>query len=96
MQAIELKEQEPQILNQATKGALEVGLAQARGGEGAATKHVKVTKKKKPVTLADDELAALDEGLRSEQTDRIYTMEEAFEFARKRRQEWTKAKAPAA
>ena len=38
-----------------------------------------------PVELAPDELAALAEGIGSEQTERIYTIEEAFEFERQRR-----------
>ena len=47
-------------------------------------------KHKKAVALAADELTALDEGLRSEQTERIYTLDEALDFARNRRKTWTK------
>ena len=50
------------------------------------------SREKKAVVLAADELAALRDGLRSEETERIYTLDEALEFARKQRQEWMKAK----
>ena len=43
-----------------------------------------------PVVLTKEELTALDEGLRSEQSERIYTLDEALEFARQRRQAWMK------
>ncbi len=43
-----------------------------------------------PVVLTEDELAALDEGIRSAATERHYTLEEAIEFARERRKLWKK------
>jgi hypothetical protein len=46
---------------------------------------------KETVELSPDELAALDEGIRSSEEDRRYTVDEALEFARKRRKEWMKA-----
>lgn len=48
-------------------------------------------KSEKGIELSPDELAALDEGIRSSTEDRLWTMEEAFEFARKRRKAWKKA-----
>ena len=42
------------------------------------------------VELASDELAALDEGIRSATTERHYTLEEVVQFARERRQTWKK------
>jgi hypothetical protein len=39
--------------------------------------------------LDPETLAALEEGIRSEQTGRSYTWEEVKEFARERRKEWT-------
>ena len=39
--------------------------------------------------LDPETLAALEEGIRSEQTGRSYTWEEAKRFARERRKEWT-------
>ena len=43
---------------------------------------------KEPVALAPDELASLDQGIRSAETERHYTLEEVVEFARKRRSLW--------
>ena len=40
------------------------------------------------VKLTPDELAALDEGIRSAVTERHYTLEEVIQFARERRQAW--------
>ena len=48
----------------------------------------------KTVKLTAEELAAVDEGLLSEQTEPIYTLDEAFEFARKQRKEWKKPEVP--
>ena len=44
--------------------------------------------KESAVILTPEESAALEVGLRNEATDRIYSMEEAFEFVKKRRMEW--------
>ncbi len=41
-------------------------------------------------TLDEDTLAALDEGIGLAKNGRRWTMEEALEFARKRRQAWMK------
>lgn len=46
--------------------------------------------RKAPVELAPDELAALDEGIRSAETERHYTLEEVVKFARERRESWKK------
>jgi hypothetical protein len=50
----------------------------------------------KPVKLTPEELAALDEGIRSAKEDPIRTLDEAVEFARKRRKLWMKPPAKAA
>ena len=42
------------------------------------------------VVLTPEERAAFERGLRSEATGKDYSLEECLEFARKRRQEWTK------
>jgi hypothetical protein len=42
---------------------------------------------KEAVVLSSDEMAALDEGIRSAKTDQRYTLEESFDFARLRRGE---------
>ena len=57
-----------------------------------ATSHQFVKSRKKPVELSTEELAALEEGIRSEREDPICNLEEAFEFARKRREQWKKTK----
>lgn len=49
---------------------------------------------KEPVKLSPDEMAALDQGIRSADEGRTYSLEEAFDFARKQRQIWKKSKIP--
>lgn len=46
---------------------------------------------KKALKLSADELAAVDKGVESLENGRKWSIEEAFEFARKRREEWKKA-----
>lgn len=53
-------------------------------------KETQNTETREPVVLTADELAALDEGIRSAATERHYTLEEAVEFARERRKLWKK------
>ena len=54
------------------------------------TKNHSTQTPKVPVELAPDELAALDEGIRSAATERHYTLEEVVQFARERRHAWKK------
>lgn len=48
------------------------------------------TKEPQREVLDAETLAALDEGIDAAANGRRWTMEEAFEFARKRRKAWTK------
>lgn len=47
--------------------------------------------KEELIELSPEEEAALEAGILSEKTDRIYTVEESFELARKLHKEWVKA-----
>jgi len=51
-------------------------------------------KEKKPVVLALDEMAALEKGLESERTGQFFTLDEAFEIARQRRQHFPTCSTP--
>lgn len=63
--------------------------------EVTAMPHIQQLKKEKPaVTLSADELVALDASILSERTEPVHTLDEAFEIARKTRQQWMKAKTP--
>lgn len=48
-------------------------------------------KRHKEVELTPEELDAVDEGLRSEKTERIYAAEEALAYVLEKRKEWMKS-----